>query len=187
MKYFIASDIHGSAYWCRRTLEKFEKSGAERLILLGDILYHGPRNDLPQEYAPKEVIAMLNPLKDRIWAVRGNCEAEVDQMVLQFPVMADYAILALNGHTIFATHGHLFDETNLPPLMEGDALLHGHTHLLKAEKLTAEDGRTFFHLNPGSASLPKGGNPNTYAILDEDMFTLYDFDDHTIASISLNA
>ena len=92
MKYFIASDIHGSAYWCRRTLEKFEKSGAERLILLGDILYHGPRNDLPQEYAPKEVIAMLNPLKDRIWAVRGNCEAEVDQMVLQFPVMADYAI-----------------------------------------------------------------------------------------------
>ena len=108
-------------------------------------------------------------------------------MVLQFPVMADYAILALNGHTIFATHGHLFDETKLPPLMEGDALLHGHTHLLKAEKLTAEDGRTFFHLNPGSTSLPKGGNPNTYAILDEDMFTVYNFDDHTIASISLNA
>lgn len=186
MKYFIASDIHGSAYWCRKTLEKFEESGAERLILLGDILYHGPRNDLPQEYAPKEVIAMLNPLKDRIWAVRGNCEAEVDQMVLQFPVMADYAILALNGHTIFATHGHLFDETKLPPLMSGDALLHGHTHLLKAEKLTAEDGRPFFHLNPGSTSLPKGGNPNTYAILDEDVFTVYDFEGHTIASISLN-
>ena len=187
MKLLIASDIHGSATYAEQLLNRLEAERADRLILLGDVLYHGPRNDLPDGYAPKSVIAMLNPLKDRIWAVRGNCEAEVDQMVLQFPVMADYAILALNGHTIFATHGHLFDETKLPPLMEGDALLHGHTHLLKAEKLTAEDGRTFFHLNPGSTSLPKGGNPNTYAILDEDMFTVYDFDDHTIASISLNA
>lgn len=186
MKYFIASDIHGSAYWCRRALEKFSESGAERLILLGDILYHGPRNDLPKEYAPKEVIAMLNPLKDRIWAVRGNCEAEVDQMVLQFPVMADYAILALNGHTIFATHGHLFNEEQLPPIMEGDAVLHGHTHLLKAEKLE-KDGTSFYHLNPGSTSLPKGGNPNTYAILDGDVFTVYDFEGHEVKSISLNA
>lgn len=186
MKYFIASDIHGSAYWCRRALEKFDESGAERLILLGDLLYHGPRNDLPREYAPKEVIAMLNLRKDRIWAVRGNCEAEVDQMVLEFPVMADYAVLALNGHTIFATHGHLFNEEKLPPIMEGDALLHGHTHLLKAEKLV-KDGRSFYHLNPGSTSLPKGGNPNTYAILDGDMFTVYDFEDQAVAEISLKS
>ncbi len=186
MKYFIASDIHGSAYWCRRALEKFDESGAERLILLGDLLYHGPRNDLPKEYAPKEVIAMLNPRKDRIWAVRGNCEAEVDQMVLEFPVMADYAVLALNGHTIFATHGHLFNEEKLPQIMEGDALLHGHTHLLKAEKLV-KDGRSFYHLNPGSTSLPKGGNPNTYAILDGDMFTVYDFEGHAVAEISLKS
>lgn len=184
MKYFIASDIHGSAYYCREVIEKFEKSGADRLILLGDLLYHGPRNDLPKEYAPKEVTAMLNALKTKIWAVRGNCEAEVDQMVLDFPVMADYAILVLNGHTIFATHGHLFNEEVLPPIGDGDVILHGHTHLLKAEKLE-KDGIHFYHLNPGSTSLPKGGNPNTYAMLDGDVFTIYDFDDQVVTSIEL--
>lgn len=184
MKYFIASDIHGSAYYCREVIEKFQKSGADRLILLGDLLYHGPRNDLPKEYAPKEVTALLNSVKDRIWAVRGNCEAEVDQMVLEFPVMADYAILVLNGHTIFATHGHLFNEETLPPIADGDVILHGHTHLLKAEKLE-KDGLSFYHLNPGSTSLPKGGNPNTYAMLEEDTFTVYDFDDQKVASIVL--
>ncbi len=184
MKYFIASDIHGSSYWCRKTLDAYSKSGAERIILLGDILYHGPRNDLPKDYAPKEVIAMLNPLKNRIWAVRGNCEAEVDQMVLDFPVLADYAILVLNGHTFFTTHGHLFNEDKLPPLMNGDVLLHGHTHILKAETLD-RDGISFYHLNPGSTSIPKGGNPNTYAILDDDIFTIYDFDGNIVKSIEL--
>ncbi len=184
MKYFIASDIHGSSYWCQKTLEAYQSSGAERIILLGDILYHGPRNDLPRDYAPKEVIAMLNPLKIRIWAVRGNCEAEVDQMVLEFPVLADYAVLVLNGHTIFTTHGHIFNEDKLPPLMDGDVLLHGHTHLLKAEKLE-RDGISFYHLNPGSTSIPKGGNPNTYAILDGDVFTVYDFDGNIVKSIEL--
>jgi putative phosphoesterase len=184
MKYFIASDIHGSAYWCEKMLEKYKESGASRLILLGDILYHGPRNDLPRDYAPKKVIAMLNPLKNQIYAVRGNCEAEVDQMVLEFPVMADYALLSLNGHTIYATHGHLFNEDALPPISDGDALLHGHTHLLKAEKLE-RDGIRFYHLNPGSTSLPKGGNPNTYAVLDGDTFTVYDFDEHVVKEITL--
>lgn len=185
MKYFIASDIHGSAYWCAKMLEKFNDSGAEKLILLGDILYHGPRNDLPRDYAPKKVIEMLNPLKDRIYAVRGNCEAEVDQMVLDFPVLADYALLVLNGHTIFATHGHLFNEDKLPPISNGEALLHGHTHLLKAEKLE-RDGVPFFHLNPGSVSIPKGGNPNTYAILEDDTFTVLDFEGNTAAKIVLD-
>ena len=202
--YFIASDIHGSAYWCRKMLEKFLESGAERMILLGDILYHGPRNDLPRDYAPKEVIDMLNPYRQQIWAVRGNCEAEVDQMVLDFPVMADYAVLALNGHTIYATHGHVFNEKKLPPLMDGDALLHGHTHLLKAEWLeagtadgaaakgtgSAPDGSgngrfRFCHLNPGSVSIPKGGNPNTYAVLRDDVFTVYDFEDQVVASVRI--
>ena len=109
MKYMFASDVHGSAHYCRKMLEAYCQSGADRLILLGDLLYHGPRNDLPQEYAPKQVIAMLNEYKNEIIAVRGNCEAEVDQMVLEFPVMADYAILVLNGLTFFATHGHLFN------------------------------------------------------------------------------
>ena len=108
MKYMFASDIHGSAWYCRKLLEEYRRSGADRLILLGDILYHGPRNDLPREYAPKEVIGMLNSLKSEILAVRGNCEAEVDQMVLEFPVLADYGILVLNGLTFYATHGHVY-------------------------------------------------------------------------------
>ncbi len=184
MKYFIASDIHGSAYWCGQMLERYRKSGCERMILLGDILYHGPRNDLPRDYAPKQVIAMLNPLKNQIWAVRGNCEAEVDQMVLDFPVMADYAVLVLNGHTIYATHGHHYNEEVLPPLSDGDALLHGHTHVLKAEALT-KDGLRFYHLNPGSVAIPKNGNPNTYAILDGDVFRILDFEGNTAAEIRL--
>lgn len=185
MKYLIASDIHGSAYWCERLLEKFRESGAEKLILLGDILYHGPRNDLPRDYAPKKVIELLNPLKNKIYAVRGNCEAEVDQMVLNFPVLADYAVLVLNNHTIFATHGHLFNENALPPMNEGEALLHGHTHLLKAEKLE-KDGMKFFHLNPGSTSIPKGGNPESYAILDGDLYRVFDFSGNVLAEIKLS-
>ena len=119
MKYMFASDIHGSAYYCRKMLDAFEKEGAERLVLLGDLLYHGPRNDLPKEYAPKQVIPMLNAMKDKIYAVRGNCEAEVDQMVLEFPVMADYCILSIDGKTLYATHGHVYNQNNLPPLCEG--------------------------------------------------------------------
>lgn len=123
MKYMFASDIHGSAYYCRKMLDAFEKEGAERLVLLGDLLYHGPRNDLPKEYAPKQVIPMLNAMKDKIYAVRGNCEAEVDQMVLEFPVMADYCILSIDGKTLYATHGHVYNQNNLPPLCEGDILI----------------------------------------------------------------
>ena len=181
MKYMFASDIHGSAYYCRKMLEAYRESGAERLILLGDLLYHGPRNDLPQEYAPKQVIAMLNEYKNEIITVRGNCEAEVDQMVLEFPVMADYAILVLNGLTFFATNGHLFNQDHMPPLKDGDILVHGHTHLLKAEKV---DGH--YILNPGSTSIPKGGNPATYAILDEQDFKIYDFDGNVVKEAKLN-
>ena len=131
MKYMFASDVHGSAFFCRKMLEAYREEKAERLVLLGDLLYHGPRNDLPKEYAPKEVIAMLNEMKNDIYAVRGNCEAEVDQMVLNFPVMADYCILAIDGLTFYATHGHVYNENNLPPFREGDILIHGHTHASK--------------------------------------------------------
>ena len=180
MKYMFASDIHGSAYYCRKMLDAFEKEGAERLVLLGDLLYHGPRNDLPKEYAPKQVIPMLNAMKDKIYAVRGNCEAEVDQMVLEFPVMADYCILSIDGKTLYATHGHVYNQNNLPPLCEGDILIHGHTHLLKAEPMGDK-----FLLNPGSTSLAKGGNPNTYGMLDENVFAIYDFDGNVIKEITL--
>ena len=119
MKLIIASDIHGSAYYCRMLLEAFKKENADRMLLLGDVLYHGPRNDLPREYAPKAVIAMLNPLKDKIFCVRGNCDTEVDQMVLDFPVLADYAVIVLDDRLIYATHGHNYNEEKLPPLSSG--------------------------------------------------------------------
>ena len=166
MKYLIASDIHGSAKYCRVLLTAFEREKADRLILLGDILYHGPRNDLPEGYAPKEVIAMLNPLKDRILAVRGNCEAEVDQMVLAFPMMADYAILESGNRLIYLTHGHHWNMECPPPLCPGDILLHGHTHI-PAEIPFGQDN---LYLNPGSVSIPKDGSPRGYMTLEDGRF-----------------
>lgn len=184
MKYFFASDIHGSAYWCERMIARFHESGAKRMILLGDVLYHGPRNDLPKDYAPKKCIAMLNEMKEQIYCVRGNCEAEVDQMVLEFPVLADYALLELNGHTFYATHGHVYNQKQMPPMTEGDVLIHGHTHLLAAESFERE-GKQYYFLNPGSVSIPKGGNPNTYALLDGDVFTIFDFEGNVVKEITL--
>lgn len=180
MKYMIASDIHGSAFYCRKLLEAFEASGANRLVLLGDILYHGPRNDLPKEYAPKEVLAMLNGCKDRIYCVRGNCDTEVDQMVLEFPVMADYALLVIDGITTYATHGHVYHENHLPPMQKGDVLLHGHTHVLRADQC----GEITI-LNPGSVSIPKEGNPPTYAFLEDGVFRILDFEGRMIKEKNL--
>lgn len=162
MKYMIASDIHGSAYYCRKMLDAFEREGAEKLILLGDVLYHGPRNDLPRDYAPKEVIAMLNPLKDRIYCVRGNCDGEVDQMVLDFPILADYMLITLGERLVFVTHGHNHNTKNLPPLSKGDILLHGHTHVPAWEEFG--DGNVY--MNPGSVSIPKENSANAYMTFD---------------------
>ena len=153
MNLMIASDIHGSARYCRDLLAAFDREGADRLLLLGDLLYHGPRNDLPDEYAPKEVIALLNERKSRLLCVRGNCEAEVDQMVLEFPVLADYAILWAGERMIFATHGHHHNKSAMPPLQPGDILLHGHTHIPAWERVGEN-----LYLNPGSVSIPKEGS-----------------------------
>ena len=180
MKYMFASDIHGSAYYCKKMLEAYEQEKADRLILLGDILYHGPRNDLPKEYAPKEVIAMLNAKKDELYVVRGNCEAEVDQMVLDFPIMADYCIIMDGERTIYASHGHVYNENNLPPMKNGDIFIHGHTHVLRAEKK-----ENYTILNPGSVSIPKEGNPATYAVLENSIFTIKDFDGNTVREMRL--
>ena len=177
----FASDIHGSAWYCRKLLEEYRRSGADRLVLLGDILYHGPRNDLPREYAPKEVIGLLNGIKEEIYAVRGNCEAEVDQMVLEFPVMADYGVLVLNGLTFYATHGHVYHPDHLPPMKPGDILIYGHTHLLRAEAI-----RSNYVLNPGSVSIPKGGNPATFGILDGQEFSIVDFEGNVVKNLILN-
>lgn len=162
MKWMIASDLHGSAYYCRKMLEVFEREGADRLFLLGDLLYHGPRNDLPREYAPKEVIPLLNGKKEKLLCVRGNCDAEVDQMVLEFPVLADYAVLPVGQRLIYVTHGHIYHVKNLPPLAPGDVLLHGHTHV----PAWTEFGQGNLYLNPGSVSIPKENSPHSYMTLE---------------------
>ena len=183
-KLVIASDIHGSAHWCRKLIERFHAEregfapGEVRLLLLGDLLYHGPRNDLPEAYAPKQVIAMLNELRESILCVRGNCEAEVDQMVLSFPVMADYAVLTLGGRLVYATHGHVWNPASPPPLCAGDVLLCGHTHVPLCENVPLATGAdaagsvtgaapSFLALNPGSTSLPKNGSAHSLMVWDE--------------------
>ena len=165
MKLFIASDIHGSAYYCRKLMEAYEREGADRLVLLGDLLYHGPRNDLPKEYAPKEVIAMLNEKKQEILCVRGNCDTEVDQMVLEFPVLAEYGFLYERGRMIFLTHGHVFHEKNLPMLKKGDILLHGHTHVP-----VCREHEAYIYMNPGSVSIPKEGSAHSYMVYEDGTF-----------------
>ena len=161
MKFVIASDIHGSAFWCGKLLELVEREKPDKLLLLGDILYHGPRNDLPREYAPKQVIEMLNRWKNIIVCVRGNCEAEVDQMVLPFPCMADYAEVLADGKSLFLTHGHHFGPEQLPNLEEGAILLCGHTHVPCCHR-----HENFTYLNPGSTSIPKNGSAHSYAVLE---------------------
>ena len=180
MKILIASDIHGSAYYCRKLLEALDREGAPRMLLLGDILYHCPRNDLPEEYAPKQVISLLNPLKDRVVSVRGNCEAEVDQMVLDFPVLADYCLMPVGEHMMFCTHGQIYNEENLPPMMPGDILLYGHTHVPRAELCGDK-----WMLNPGSVSIPKGGSVQSYAVLEDGTFTVKDMDGREIMRADL--
>ena len=167
MKLMFASDIHGAADCCEKMLKRFDEERAEKLFLLGDILYHGPRNDLPADYAPKKVIAMLNERKNQLLCVRGNCDTEVDQMVLEFPIMAEYALLYLDGRTVFLTHGHKFNTDNPPLLNNGDILLHGHTHVQ-----TIDESRNYTYMNPGSVSLPKNGMPKSYMIYEDGVFSL---------------
>ena len=165
MKWMIASDIHGSAFYCEKMLKAFEREQADKLLLLGDILYHGPRNDLPKGYAPKKVIELLNNIKEKILCVRGNCDAEVDQMVLEFPIMAEYAMITEGDLNIFVTHGHHFNEGNLPPLQKGDILLNGHTHVPKCV-----EHPDYIYMNPGSVSIPKEESWHGYMIYENGKF-----------------
>jgi hypothetical protein len=163
MNLMIASDLHGSALYTQQLLDAFDREQPDRLLLLGDILYHGPRNDLPEGYAPKQVIELLNARKEQLLCVRGNCDTEVDQMVLSFPILADYCVLWLGDRLIYATHGHRFHRGNLPPMQRGDILLHGHTHVPTWEPFG--DGNLC--LNPGSVSIPKEGSCRGYLLLQD--------------------
>ncbi|MBR5713758.1 MAG: phosphodiesterase [Clostridia bacterium] len=161
MRFFIASDIHGSAYYCRKLLDAYKIESADRLLLLGDLLYHGPRNPLPEGYDPMAVADMLNSVSDSIICVRGNCDSDVDQMVLEFPIMADYAMLSVGKSLVLATHGHLLEGAVKPKLKASDVILHGHTHLAGCG---VNNG--ILYCNPGSVSLPKEDTPRGYILLD---------------------
>ena len=169
MKWMIASDLHGSYYYAQQLQQAFEREQADRLLFLGDLLYHGPRNDLPRDYAPKKVIPLLNSLAPRLLCVRGNCDAEVDQMVLHFPILSDSALLVLDGLTIHATHGHIHGPDTPPPLRQGDILLCGHFHV----PVRRDCGR-YTYLNPGSVALPKENSPHSCMVLEGGQFTWLD-------------
>ena len=179
MKYMFASDIHGSQYYCKKMLDAYKQEKADRLVLLGDLLYHGPRNDLPKDYAPKQVIAMLNEVKEELYVVRGNCDAEVDQMVLDFPMRADYTQLYIDGHRFFVTHGHLYNEDEMPLLNQGDIFMYGHFHKPVAKLI---DGIVIF--NPSSISLPKAG-VKSYGVYENDELKIFSLEKELIESIKL--
>ena len=177
MKLLICSDIHGDLDSIQKVLYAYKNENADKILILGDLLYHGPRNDLPPTYAPKKVIELLNANRDNILTVKGNCDTEVDQMVLNFPILADYSVFYLDGLTVFATHGHHHNTQTPPPLRRGDILLHGHTHVLKIEEFGEENT----YINPGSAALPKEGNPRTYMVYENRKFIIKDFDGSVIS------
>ena len=176
MKLVFCSDIHGDINAAKSAIEAFQKENAEKLIILGDILYHGPRNDLPAAYAPKEVISLLNENRDIILSVRGNCDTEVDQMVLTFPVLADYGYLYLDGLSVIITHGHNLNTKTPPPMRSNEILIHGHTHILTCQ----EFGKNNWYINPGSIALPKENNPKTYMVYENKTFTVKDLQGNCI-------
>lgn len=181
MKLLFISDIHGSLFYANKAIESFHKEKAQYIIILGDLLYHGARNPLPKDYNPKEVAKVLNKYADKIIAVRGNCDSEVDQMVLNFPIMAQYSNILYNGRRLFMTHGHIYNIDTIPALGRGDVLIYGHTHVPMAEKRG-----DIFIINPGSVSMPKEDSTISYGILEEDRFKIKDFDGKLIKEIAFD-
>ena len=167
MKLMFASDLHGDAACCRKMFACLEREGAQKLILLGDLLYHGPRNDLPPHYAPKEVIGQLNANKERLLCVRGNCDTEVDQMVLEFPILSDYMTIFERGRMFFVTHGHRYHKDQMPPCPSDTILIHGHTHVQTIQPFSGG-----IYLNPGSVTIPKEGNPQSYMVYEDGLFRI---------------
>jgi uncharacterized protein len=181
MKLLFASDIHGSFYYANELIEQFKQEQADLLILCGDLLYHGPRNPLTKDYNPMKVAELLNQYKDQIIAVRGNCDSEVDQMVLDFPVLSDYTQLIVDNRQFFITHGHVYHPKQLPQLKVGSVFVFGHIHIPLIKK---EQG--IYILNPSSISLPKENEPNTYAIYENNRLMIKTFDQSVIKELSLS-
>ena len=179
MRYMIISDIHGSSLFLEKALDIFKKESYDFLIILGDILYHGPRNPIPEGHNPQAVVKLLNDISDKIIACRGNCEAEVDQMLLNFPCMSDYSQVINDDVRLFATHGHLYSADNFPKSAHKQIFLYGHTHLWELKK-----EENLLICNPGSITLPKENRPHTYAIYENDTLTVYDLNQSPLASIS---
>lgn len=169
MKLFFASDLHGSFHYCKMLKNIYEKENADRLILLGDLLYHGPRNPFPEQYSPKDVIPILNEFSQKIICVRGNCDSEVDQMVLDFPILSDYNIINIDGIDMFLTHGHIYNRDKIPKMSNNGVLICGHTHINAIEKLNNTT-----YINTGSISMPKKNQPNSYMIYENKKFTIKD-------------
>lgn len=180
MKIFVASDIHGSAYFCQKMLDYFKREKADKLLLLGDILYHGPRNDLPKDYNPKAVIQMLNEYKDSIICVEGNCDSDVDRMVLQFPLIPVLSTILTENYYIVATHGHIYNPEQLPPMNPGDILLYGHTHI---PDFVVKNGMLI--ANPGSVSIPKADSHNGYLLINNNDMIWKDFEGNIIDKKSI--
>lgn len=178
MKILVVSDIHGSYQSAHYIKKLLEETGAKVCCLLGDILYHGPRNDIPEGYEPKKVIRELNDISGQLIVVRGNCDSEVDQMVLEFPIMAEYNYILFDDRKIFVTHGHVYTVDEHPKLNDGDCMLSGHTHIPTAYE---KDG--IYYLNPGSITLPKENNPRSYGVLDENGFIVYSIEQEIIQFI----
>ncbi len=165
MKYLIASDIHGSAYYCRLLKERFEEEQAQKLILLGDLLYHGARNPLPRDYSTLGCAEILNSMKEEILCIKGNCDSQVDTLVLEFPVEANFALLPVGTRTAVLAHGHLLPAV----LKKGDLLINGHFHVP-----ACEERENYTYLNCGSVSIPKENSPHSYLVLEDGLFTWKD-------------
>ncbi len=180
MKIMFLSDIHGSIKFLEKAMERFELEKAEKLVLLGDYMYHGPRNNLPDGYDTREVAELLNKYKEKIVAVRGNCDSEVDQMLLEFPIMSDYAEIVLADRKIFATHGHIFNKDRMPLLNKGDIFVHGHFHIPMAEIFNE-----VYYLNPGSISIPRGESTNGYAIFENGVYYAKDITGKVVKEIKI--
>ena len=167
MKYLIVSDIHGALPTLEMVLDFYRKEKCDMLCILGDILNYGPRNRIPEGIDAKGIAERLNSMADEIIAVRGNCDAEVDQMVLDFPLMNTYEMIEADGLKMFATHGHVYSPGNPPPFVEFDVLLNGHTHISALDNMG-----DYYYINPGSVSIPKGGTTNSFIIYENREFSL---------------